>query len=71
MGTLLFTAEYTAFLCTGNIRLVNGSIPTEREGRTVLYEGEWGRVVVDLDSNDTAAARIACRHGRHPIIWKW
>ena len=50
---------YILSTCTGEIRLANGSVPSE--GRVeVFYEGLWRRVVVV--SNDTAAvAHIACR----------
>ena len=51
-------------MCAGDIRLVNGSVPSE--GRVELfYEGEWGRVRIDMFSA-AAAARVACRQVGYP-----
>ena len=61
---MLCTTAYTSSLCAGDIRLVNGSVPSE--GRVELfYEGEWGRVVVSSYSSDTVA-RVACRQAGYP-----
>ena len=60
---------YSVCLCAGDIRLVNGSDPSE--GRVELfYEGEWGRVLQD-PLNDSlawaaAVAHVACRQAGYP-----
>ena len=53
-------------LCAGDIRLVNGFVPTE--GRVELfYEGEWGRINVAVPSlTGKSVARAACRQVGYP-----
>ena len=58
------THSLSPCVCAGDIRLVNGSVPSE--GRVELfYEGEWGRVRIEV-SSAAAAARVACRQVGYP-----
>ena len=62
VNQLLSTPAYSVCLCTGDIRLVGGSDPSE--GRVELfYEGEWGRVI---QSHFTHAADVACWQAGYP-----
>ena len=60
---MLSTPAYSVFLCAGDIRLVNGSDPSEG-GVELFYEGEWGRVAIIFP--DAAVAHVACRQAGYP-----
>ena len=64
---LLSTPAHSVFLCAGDIRLVNGSDPSE--GRIELfYEEEWRRVLNNIpDGSDTTdVAHVACQQAGYP-----
>ena len=64
MSTAAHTVSLPVCVCAGDIRLVNGSVPSE--GRVELfYEGEWGRVIVNRYTL-AAAACVACHQAGYP-----